>query len=502
MSFYHSVYKMVSVFLSLSLTCWLTNDVRADVDTELVISQGDAILGANQARNSDLLSGAGITVAVISDSFNCLGGAEIGQANGELPPTVTVVKEADCKDEKTLDEGRAMLEVIHDLAPGANLLFHALGDSPGDLTQALNRVADHGAQIIVDDAVYFSEPMFQDGPASQMIDRLVAERGVAVFSSAGNAGLNSYQSVFADSGRYPLGEKHGVAHDFNPDPNKTDTCQTITVGADAFTILSLQWDEPAKSISGGKGSTSDLDVVVYDDPACKHVSQAWVIGGSTDNLGGDPVEVVGFDNKGNRSRKTVGLKILKVAGLAPNLLKYILSGSSLPSEHPSIDEYRNAPKTIASAFGHANSASVFSVGAIEADQDKKPSAPSYYSSPGGLPVLFDNQGQRLAEPIVRKHVDAVAPTNVNTSFFSKTRPDFEKDGKPNFTGTSAAAPHAAAVAALVLQAASKKSLNLPPFQLYDVLRRSSLDLGELGYDTSTGHGLLACDKAIKLLSGK
>ncbi|MCQ8181731.1 S8 family serine peptidase [Methylomonas sp. SURF-1] len=483
----------------LGLPGHLINDVQAATTTKAV-TQGDTLIGADLARNIYDLNGAGITVAVISDSFNCLGGAEIGQANGELPATVTVLKEADCQGEKTLDEGRAMLEVIHDLAPGASLLFHAMGDNPADLTQALNRVADHGAQIIVDDAIYFSEPMFQDGPASQAIDRLVAERGIAVFSSAGNAGLNSYQSVFSDSGTYPLGEKHGVAHDFNPNPRETDTCQTITVGADAFTILSLQWDQPAKSIGGGNGSASDLDVVVYDDPACKRVARTWVIGGSTDNLGGDPVEVVGFDNKGNRHRKTVGLSILKVAGPAPGLLKYILSGSSLPSEHPSIDEYRNAPKTVTSAFGHANAASVFSVGAIEAGHGKKPPAPSYYSSPGGLPVLFDNQGQRLAEPIVRRHVDAVAPTNVNTSFFSKTRPDLEKDGKPNFTGTSAAAPHAAAVAALLLQAEARNGQVLKPIQLYDLLRRSALDMSTPGYDYETGYGLLQPAKAINLLS--
>ncbi|WP_190303201.1 S8 family peptidase [Methylomonas rhizoryzae] len=462
-------------------------------------TQGDHIIHAKQVCSKDGLSGQGVSIAVISDSFNCLGGADAGQANGELPPTVTVLKEADCQNERALDEGRAMLEVIHDLAPKANLLFHAMGDNPNDFIQALKTVAEHGARIIVDDAVYFSEPMFQDGPASQTIDRLATLRGIAFFTSVGNAGLNSYQSAFVDSGTYPLGAKQGVAHDFNPDPNKTDTCQTITVGADAFTVLSLQWDQPAKSISGGSGSASDLDVAVYDDPSCKQLSQAWVIGGTTDNLGGDPVEVVGFDNKGNHRRKTVGLRILKVAGPAPGLLKYILSGSSLPSEHPSIDEYRNDPKTITSAFGHANAENVFSVGAVETGPNNKPLRLSYYSSPGGLPILFDDQGNRLPEPVVRHHVDAVAPTNVNTSFFSKTRPDLEKDGKPNFTGTSAAAPHAAAVAALLLQAAARNDHVLPPIQLYDLLRRSAIDWGEPGYDHLSGYGLLQADRALQWL---
>lgn len=485
----------------LGISACLINDVKAET-TYNVVTQGDTITHANLARSIYDLSGEGITVAVISDSFNCLGGADVGQANGELPLAVTVLKEADCPIERTLDEGRAMLEVIHDLAPKAKLLFHSMGDNPSDLMQALNRVADHGAQIIVDDAVYFTEPMFQDGPASQAIDRLATERGIAIFSSAGNAGLNSYQAAFADSGRYPLGEKYGVAHDFNPDPNKIDSCQTITVGADAFTVLSLQWDQPAKSINGGSGSASDLDVVVYDDPACKRISQMGIVGGSTNNLGADPIEVVGFDNKGNRQRKTVGLSILKVAGPSPGVLKYILSGSSLPSEHPSIDEYRNDPKSLASTFGHANADGAFSVGAVEAGQNKKQLTLSYYSSPGGLPILFDNQGERLPEPIVRKHVDAVAPTNVNTSFFSKTRPDVEKDGKPNFTGTSAAAPHAAAVAALLLQNAERNGQILKPIQLYDVLRRSALDMNTSSYDYETGYGLLQAVEAINLLSNE
>lgn len=471
----------------------------AEISTIPSITQGDRMILAEQARIRDGLDDTGITVGVISDSFNCLGGADSGQQQGELPSDIIVLQEADCQNESAIDEGRAMLEVLYDVAPKAKLVFHTMGNNTTEFSQALNRVADSGAQIIVDDAVFFHEPMFQDGLAAQTIDRLVFERGIAYFSSSGNAGLNSYQSAFVDSGSYPLGVKQGVAHDFNPHPDKTDTCQSLTIGADVFTVLSLQWDQPAKSISGGKGSASDLDVMVYEDPTCTRISQERVIGGSTDNLGADPIEVVGFDNKGNRQRKTVGLRILKVAGPAPGMLKYVLSGSSLPSEHPSIDEYRNNPKTITSAFGHANASGAFSVGAVEANHGKKPPQLSYYSSPGGLPILFDNKGNRLPEPIVRQHVDAVAPTNVNTSFFSKTRPDVEKDGKPNFTGTSAAAPHAAAVAALLLQQAARKGRVLPPTQLYGLLQRSSLDMSQSGYDHVTGYGLLQADRALQLL---
>lgn len=473
----------------------------AQADRQAVISQGDAIVHADLARASYALDGTGISVGVVSDSFNCLDGAAAGRQQGELPGEVVVLQEADCSNESSLDEGRAMLEIIHDLAPKAKLLFHAMGNNTIEFSQALNRLADNGSQIIVDDAVFFQEPMFQDGLAAQTIEKLVFERHIAYFSSAGNAGKNAYQAEFSGSQSHPLGPKQGIAHNFDLHPKKVDTCQSLTMGADSFTVLSLQWDQPAKSINSSTGSASDLDVVFYEDTACNKISTERFIGGSTHNLGADPIEVAGYDNKGNRQRKTIGMRIILVAGSEPKLMKYVLSGSSLPSEHPRINEYPT-PNADASVFGHANANGAFSVGAVEpvVSKHNRQWQSSYYSSSGGAPILFNRNGERLAEPLIRPHIDAVAPTNINTSFFTATRPDVEKDGKPNFTGTSAAVPHAAATAALLLQAAAKKNINLSPPKLYELLHRSSKDLGPPGYDFATGYGLIQADRAIGLLN--
>ncbi len=500
MRIFKSTPKFFYLGFTLCLICNPLKSSQADTIPKPVISQGDALVHADLVRALHGLDGKGITVGVISDSFNCLGGAAAGQEQGELPLDVVVLQEADCRNEQAIDEGRAMLEVIHDLAPKAKLLFHAMGSNYIEFSQALNRIADGGAQIIVDDAVFFQEPMFQDGLAAQTIEKLVFERGIAYFSSAGNAGQNTYQAAFSDSQHYPLGMKQGIAHDFNRHPKKVDTCQSITVGANTFTVLSLQWDQPVKSISGTPGSTSDLDVVFYDDPVCTKISDERVIGGASNNLDADPIEVAGYNNKGNRQRKTIGIRILLVAGPAPNIMKYVLSGSSLPIEHPGINEY-TTPETLSSAFGHANANGAFIVGAVEAPLpgSKRQLQPSYYSSRGGVPILFDQHGKRLAVPLIREHVNAVAPTNINTSFFAATRPDVEKDGKPNFTGTSAAAPHAAAVAALLLEAAAQKRVKLNPPQLYELLQSSSLDLGEPDYDFATGYGLIQADRALTLL---
>jgi subtilisin family serine protease len=374
-----------------------------------------------------------------------------------------------------------------------------MGNTTQEFVLALKQMGNAGAQIIVDDAVYFHEPMFQDGLAAQTIDQLVFDKSIAYFTSAGNTGRNAYQAAFANSHTYPLSKDEGVAHDFNPSPRRTDTCQSITVGADILTVFSLQWDQPSHSVDGSAGSNSDLDIVFYDDPECKKLSTGRVIGGSTDNLEKDAAEVAGYSNIGNRKRKNIGIRILLTAGPEPNLIKYVISGSSLPIEHPRINEYAT-PNAIGTAFGHGNASGAFVVGAVEASHASRRSLnPTYYSSLGGLPILFDSHGDRLDKPLVRNHVDAVAPTNVNTSFFTTSRPDPEHDGKPNFTGTSAAAPHVAGVAALLLEAATRKSLKLKPTDLYDILQRSSRDTGPPGFDFATGHGLIQADRAVQLV---
>ena len=64
---------------------------------------------------------------------------------------------------QTDDEGRAMLENIHDIAPGANLQFATAFISELGFAQNITALAKAGSQILVDDVHYFDEPFFQDG---------------------------------------------------------------------------------------------------------------------------------------------------------------------------------------------------------------------------------------------------------------------------------------------------------------------------------------------------
>ena len=78
------------------------------------------------------------------------------------------------------------------------------------------------------------------------------------------------------------------------------------------------------------------------------------------------------------------------------------------------------------------------------------SIPEYFTSPGPATVYFDNTGNRFPSPEVRLQPGVAAGDGANNSFFGADDVG-DLDTKPNFYGTSAASPHAAAIAALVLK---------------------------------------------------
>ena len=111
--------------------------------------------------------------------------------------------------------------------------------------------------------------------------------------------------------------------------------------------------------------------------------------------------------------------------------------------------------------------------------------------------MFDDAGNRLARAEVREKPEIVAPDGTNTTFFGVNIND--NDNFPNFFGTSAAAPHAAAVAALILEA----DPSLLPEEVYRALEQTALDMadpstsgGDSGFDFATGYGLIQADAAI------
>jgi subtilisin family serine protease len=459
----------------------------------LTTSQGDVAMRADIARNLYGVDGSGILIGVISDSFNNLGGAESDIASGDLPSGIQVLQDFPSGGK---DEGRAIMQLIHDVAPGANFLFHTPSTSQSlstittDYANAIRNLADAGARIIVSDVGDPSDPMFQDGIVAQAIDSVVnrpGTSGVSFFAAAGNEGRRSYESAFNPSGVIePL--FGGEFHDFDPGSG-VDTFQRITIPSDSLFNLFFQWDSPFASVSGGVGSPNDLNIFLYDSTGTN------VLAGSAEsNIGNDPAELFSFFNEGLTSE--FNLAISKQDGPSPGLMKYIIVGGGRDFE---INEFDTASSTI---FGYANARGAMAVGAASYLETPAfgtdPARLRFFSSAGSTPILFDTAGNRLASPEIRRKPGIVAPDGTNTTFFIEDIPE-DPDDFPNFPGTSAAAPHAAAVAALMLQA----NPLLSPYQIYSILENTALDMDDPstpgfdeGFDFASGYGLIQADRAL------
>ncbi|BCX82759.1 large repetitive protein [Methylomarinovum caldicuralii] len=493
-----------------------------------VISQADAALRAVNARKRYGVDGRSITIGVLSDSFDCLGQAEDDTAAGELPAQVTVLKDlsndpdengiTECDALNGQDEGRAMMQLIHDLAPGASLMFYTAFGGEADFASGIVALAAAGADVIVDDVGYASEPMFQDGIIAQAVDQVKA-MGVAYFSSAGNEGRLGYGGAF-NPGRAGLtGE---TAHDFHPDPAIDDFYQAIEIPENAQVTIILQWNQPFRTGDRG-GAVSDLDLILFDETLSRVVASS-----EEDNLGRDPIEALVFVNDTGGTR--FNLYIPHRAGPVPERIQYVIWGTppQWPVERGPIPrgctlgdgsgaigagqpqdpeaeavrllEYGDGPGN-ATIVGHANADGAMAVGAISYRETPFFGICSSlgriepFSSAGGVPVYFDANSNPLENaPVIRQKPDLVAVDETNTTFFpSGDNSDTDNDGRPNFFGTSAAAPHAAAVAALLLD----YNPNLSVDELYHAMRLSALDLDDpategfdRGFDYGTGYGLL------------
>ena len=435
-----------------------------------VTSQADIALRADIARASLGIDGTGVTVGVLSDSYNCLGGAAAGVASGDLPVSVTVLEEiSNCTN--AIDEGRAMIELIRDIAPGAQQAFHSAFNGAASFADGIVELANvAGADVIVDDVGILSQPWFQDGIIAQAVDQVVAG-GAVYFSSAGNFGRQSYEAAYRASG---VNGAEGERHDFDAGPG-IDTLQSVTIPGNATVRFFLQWDEPFFSISGAPGASTDMDIVVY--------AGAQTFRAATNNLGGDAFEALSLTNNGGGG-VTVDLALERSAGPAPSRLKYAYLGSL------TVNEFQ-ADTQAATIFGHANAAGARAVGAAFYFQTpefgQSPPLLEAFSSRESTSILFDTAGNPTLE--VRNKPEIVAADGVDTTFFGSG--DSESNGFPNFFGTSAAAPNAAAIAALMLET----NPNLTPGQLYALLQESAIDMETAGFDVDSGLGLVQADTA-------
>jgi subtilisin family serine protease len=439
----------------------------------VAVSEGDTQLRADEARSTFGVDGAGVTVGILSDSFDRDETAETRQSgdveSGDLPgvgntcpgqttPVGTTLDDYEPNPEEPAaeDEGRAMAQIVHDLAPRAQLSFATAFTGLTAFAENIEALASAGAKVIADDVSYFEEPFFQEGPVGSAISKVTADDDVAYFSAAGNNNLISggkniaswEAPAFRDAGSCPVGVPVYATHcmDFNPEA-PVDTSFGIRVLSGATLRLDLQWNQP------WNGVTTDLDAYLLSSTDKLLASSEEPNATSTQT----PFEFIPWKNT-TGTAQTVRLAINRcdsVCGGASGgdtgtpRLKFAMlqnGGGVTETEYPESIAPDKVGPTI---FGHTGGEDAMSVGAIRYNAT---AAPEVFSSRGPVTHYFEPaDGVTPAAPLLTPQEiskpDIVATDGGANTFFGSCVSHTWR-----FFGTSAAAPHAASVAALERQA--------------------------------------------------
>ena len=453
------------------------------VNSGIINSAGDTAMRTDIVRNGFNLSGDGIKVGVLSDSYNTLSNNDV--SNGDLPGATNTVNPNAVQVLQEYpygarsDEGRAMLQIIHDVAPKAKLAFRTGFITPGDMAQGIQQLADAGCDAIVDDVTYITEPFFKPG----VIARKIAQLGstVSYVTAAGNFGAKSYEGDFVDAGPAPFGIV-GKAHNFGTsalvDVTQRDSVKGTPLKPGIYTLV-LQWDDQHYSQGGANGTTIDLDAYATDPFGN-------LIGFNRINFEGDPTEVLTFIVTEN----TV-IDILVVNATTGNAgpihFKYVVFRGDLK-----ITEHIQGSSTI---IGQGNAPEAITVGATYYGF-----TPAYGITAPLLASGYSSIGGGLYNGAVSQKPDLVAPTGGNTSVnFGSIDP--ESDGIPNFFGTSASAPHVAGALALIREGRKRfYGDTLSALAIKGVLTSTTVDMDVAGFDFKTGHGLVQVEMAMRTLA--
>ncbi|MBX7222409.1 MAG: S8 family serine peptidase [Blastocatellia bacterium] len=446
-------------------------------------SQGDRTHRADTARTTYSITGAGINIGVLSDSATA---AQITtlQGTGDLPSgaQLTVVPG---QAGTGSDEGLAMLEIVFDLCPGANLYFATANGGPTVFANNIRTLRNtYNCDVIVDDVGYFSEAPFQDGQAPAIVStnncaavlqavKDVTASGALYFASANNSGNKNkntsgvWEGDFVDGGA--IGGITGLSgtgnfHQFAAATN-FNTITGLSGGtSDRYTLF---WSDPIGS------SSNDYDLFIVDAAGTNVLSSSTNVQNGT--AGNDPFEFI--SRTGAVNTRVV---VVRRTGAATRAL------------HVNTNRGRLAINTSGQTGRHTLDTVSFAVAAV----DQATSGGGVFTGGSANPVeTFSADGLRRV--FYDQNGTALTPGNIlfgTSGGELRQKPDIAAadgvmcatTGFNPFFGTSAAAPHAAAIAALV------KAANpaLTPAEIRSILQSTAWDIEGAGVDRDSGYGLL------------
>ncbi len=463
-------------------------------DTGSVDTEGDAILKSDRVRSQFGITGKGVRVGVISDGIKgvfatgcttCQGASGGPISTGDLPSAtgsrdsrgfLTSVRggitaksfatdtdpsgdlegtpPAGCSFPGAGAEGTALLEVVHDIAPGASLSFSNANTSL-EFTQAVNYLAANN-DVVVDDLGFYGEAY--DGTSDVSSNTANALNNSAnpiraYITSVGNGARDHYEETYAASGvdGNPITGEAGDLHRFQSTANTSDILglgpqnyDVVDLPANAQVMVFLTWNDAFGS------SSNDYDVFLIQ------ASSGTVVSSSTNRQTGtqDPLEVVQYtNNTGGEGLFHIVIQNVSNRAAAKTLQMFILTPECAaagpvrlnPPLHE-IHNYNTAGHSVAAQSDAGGTpVSVISVGAIcSGSTASRTARPTYEScqDPSHTTLEFYSSNGPTADGRLKPDVTAVDGVSVTGA-----------SGFDNpFYGTSAAAPHAAGVAALLLQA--------------------------------------------------
>ena len=409
--------------------------------TGSVTTEGDAIHRTSDVRTIHSQSGAGVAVGIISDGVDNRAAA---QNSGDLPADLTVLNNT-----QGGDEGTAMLEIVHDMVPDANLYFHDSGDNTVAFNSAIDALVNAECDVICDDVGWRFEPFFEDGIIASHLTSVLASNDIVYVSSAGNAGNKHYQGDY-----YP--QPSSTQHDFSRG-GTTGYYLYLQMQAGGSVGTVLQWNDQF----GASGN--DYDIYLYNLDTNTMV--AW--SAATQDGDDDPLEGFGYTVPSGTPTANYSLMVNKYSGVGKTLEVFIYRGAGCIIYIDNIDPAD-------SIFGHPAVPGAIAAGAIDAsdigNDDIEP-----FSSQGPVTITYPS-------PVSRPKPDLCGVDGVLISGAGGF--GYWDGSNYRFYGTSAAAPHIAAIAAQRWGAYPDKTGDEIRTDLYD----SAVDLDSAGRDNIYGYG--------------
>lgn len=388
-----------------------------------VTSQGVALTGASDFH-SLAFNGTGVKIGVIDLGFASLATA---QATGDLPTNLTIT---DYTGTGTggINHGTLVAEVVHDMAPGAQLYLAKVATEL-QLQSAVNAMIAAGVKVINHSVGWFAAAFYDGTGIFCDIAASAAQAGITWVNAAGNSRNQHYLGLFSDTNA-------DLRHEFAAGQNYN----SITLNAGTRVSLILNWDDYAKV-------DVDYNLYLYNgNPDAGGTQVASSADAQTGRRGQWPVEFIDFTAP---TSATYYIVVRKADSFEPAVrLTLFVNSANL------------AVKTTASSLAQpADCASVMAVGATQLSDGVED---------------FSSEGP-TTDGRIKPEVSG--PNRVLTSLSG------------SFAGTSAASPHVAGAAALLLD----RNPAWGVAAVRNALIQTAKDVSVSGFDYRTGHGRISLD---------